>query len=267
MLEMPAPSVIPRATANDARLRFTLDEVVRGRETIVPPGRFFQIDRGIDELVPRRGPELTRRFVKLLHELNGQAVVDHDEFETFQSLSRNQPASLAFVDIEATGFTPGTPLFLVGLVMIEDGQLRVRQLLARDYTEEGALLFHLWKLFVDVRTVISFNGKTYDLPYIRDRMVYHGYRMGEGLEHIDLLHEGRRRYKDHLVNCKLQTLERAICGRGRVEDIAGAEIPEAYHDFVRTGNAVEMRGIVHHNALDLVTMVEVVLFMLEGRTL
>ena len=91
--------------------------------------------------------------------------------------------------------------------------------------------------------------------------------MGEGLEHIDLLHEGRRRYKDHLVNCKLQTLERAICGRGRVEDIAGAEIPEAYHDFVRTGNAVEMRGIVHHNALDMVTMVEVVLFMLEGRTL
>ena len=89
MLEMPAPSVIPRATANDARLLFTLDDVVRGRETIVPPGRFFLIDRGIDELVPRRGQELTRRFVKLLHELNGQAVVDHDEFRRNKPYCRN----------------------------------------------------------------------------------------------------------------------------------------------------------------------------------
>ena len=98
-------------------------------------------------------------------------------------------------------------------------------------------------------------------------MVYYGYTMKEGISHIDLLHEGRRRYKDRLVNCKLQTLERAICGRGRTEDIPGAEIPDAYHNFVRTNNAVDMRDILHHNALDLVTMVEVVLFMLEGRTL
>jgi uncharacterized protein YprB with RNaseH-like and TPR domain len=265
-LELPPPSVIPRATADDARIRFRLNDVIEGREAITPPGRFFLIDRDVDELLPRRGPELTRRFSQLIRKINGQTEIEHDEHDTFQSLLHTGPGALAFVDIEATGFTPGTPLFLVGLIVIEEDRLRVRQLLARDYTEEGALLFSLWKTFQDVRTVVSFNGKTYDLPYIRDRMVYYGYRLSE-VEHIDLLHEGRRRYKDRLVNCKLQTLERAICGRGRVEDIPGAEIPEAYHNFVRTNNAAEMRDILHHNALDLVTMVEVVLFMLEGRTL
>ena len=232
----------------------------------MPPGRFYLLDQAIDAWLPRRGPELTRRFVELVRRINTQSRVEHDEFETFGALTSTPPEGLVFVDIEATGFTPGTPLFLVGLIMIEDGDLRVRQLLARDYTEEGALLFYLWKLLADVRTIVSFNGKSYDLPYIRDRMVYYGYRMSD-LDHIDLLHEGRRRYKDRLVNCKLQTLERAICGRGRVEDISGREIPDAYHDYVRTGNAVDMRDILHHNALDLVTMVEVVLFMLEGRSL
>jgi len=243
-----------------------LDKVIEGHEAFTPSGRFFLIERDVEALLPRRGLELTRRFAELIKRINGQTEVEHDEHGTFQSLLHTGPEALAFVDIEATGFTPGTPLFLIGLIVIEDNRLRVRQLLARDYTEEGALLFNFWKTFQDVRTVVSFNGKTYDLPYIRDRMIYYGYRLSE-VEHIDLLHEGRRRYKERLVNCKLQTLERAICGRGRVEDIPGAAIPEAYHNFVRTNNAVEMRDILHHNALDLVTMVEVVLFMLEGRTL
>jgi uncharacterized protein YprB with RNaseH-like and TPR domain len=266
-LELPPPSVIPKATAEDARIRFALDDVAEGVETFVPPGRFYMIDKPINRWLPRRGPELTRRFLALLEQINKKAVIEHDAYETFGPLTATPAAGLAFVDIEATGFTPGTPLFLVGLIMVENGELRVRQLLARDYTEEGALLYHLWKLTGDVRTVISFNGKTYDLPYIRDRMVYYGYRLVDHLEHIDLLHEGRRRYKDRLVNCKLQTLERAICGRGRTEDIPGREIPDAYHDYVRTGNAVDMRDILHHNALDLITMVEIVLFMLEGRDL
>ena len=263
----PPPSVIPRATANDARIRLDLSDVIEGKETFTPPGRFFSIDRDVCELMQRRGPELTRRFTQLLEGVSGQTNLEHDEHGTFQSLSSTRSDALAFVDIEATGFTPGTPLFLVGLILVEGGKLRVRQLLARDYTEEGALLFYLWKALQNIDTVVSFNGKSYDLPYIRDRMVYYGYTMKEGIAHIDLLHEGRRRYKDRLVNCKLQTLERAICGRGRTEDIPGAEIPEAYHNFVRTNNATDMRDIIHHNALDLVTMVEVVLFMLEGRTL
>lgn len=265
--ELPPPSYVPKATASDARIRLCLDDVASGSVAHTPPGSFYLIDQDVASIVPRRGHELERRFRALLDRLHGCETVAHDPFETFGALSSSPPESLLFVDIEATGFTPGTPLFLVGLITAGEEGLRVRQLLARDYTEEGALLYYMWKLMHDVRTVVSFNGKTYDVPYIRDRMTYYGYRVTEAAAHIDLLHEGRRRFKDRLVNCKLQTLERAICGRGRIEDIPGADIPEAYHAFVRTGNAVEMRDILHHNALDLVTMDEIVLFMLEGREL
>ena len=35
----------------------------------------------------------------------------------------------------------------------------------------------------------------------------------------------------------MQTLEQAICGRRRRGDIPGRDIPLAYHDFVRSGDA------------------------------
>ena len=73
---------------------------------------------------------------------------------------------------------------------------------------------------------------------------------------MDLLHEARRIYKKDLPNCKLQTLERHICGRERDDDIPGSEIPAAYNEFVRTGNAHKIRSILMHNLYDIFTMAD-----------
>jgi uncharacterized protein len=74
--------------------------------------------------------------------------------------------------------------------------------------------------------------------------------------HLDLLGESRRAWGRRLPNCKLQTLEHRICGRLREDDIPGHLIPEAYHEYVRTGDARQMLGVLHHNLLDLVTMAD-----------
>jgi hypothetical protein len=76
------------------------------------------------------------------------------------------------------------------------------------------------------------------------------------LIHCDLLHHARRRWKHQLPNCKLQTLERVVCRRHRKQDIPGREIPNAYHDFVRSGDAWLIRSVLHHNALDLITLLQ-----------
>ena len=77
--------------------------------------------------------------------------------------------------------------------------------------------------------------------------------------HCDLLHHARHTWHGRLPNCKLQTLERYLCGRNRVGDIPGQEIPLAFHDFVRTNDGWLMKSILHHNALGLVTSLEVAL--------
>jgi uncharacterized protein YprB with RNaseH-like and TPR domain len=81
--------------------------------------------------------------------------------------------------------------------------------------------------------------------------------------HYDVLHHARRRWKRVLPNCKLQTLEQVVCRRHRREDISGSEIPLAYHDYVRTGDDRQMKLILHHNAMDLVTLVQIALRLAE----
>jgi uncharacterized protein YprB with RNaseH-like and TPR domain len=83
------------------------------------------------------------------------------------------------------------------------------------------------------------------------------------LIHCDLLHHARRRWGKQLPDCRLQTLERHVCRRRRDEDIPGHEIPAAYHDFVRTGDAWLIRSVLHHNALDLITLLQLAMLAVQ----
>lgn len=82
--------------------------------------------------------------------------------------------------------------------------------------------------------------------------------------HLDLLHDARRRWKGRLANCRLQTLETHLCRRSRSGDIPGSEIPAAYHQFVRDGEAGQLQAILHHNLLDMLTMVQLVSLLLTS---
>jgi uncharacterized protein YprB with RNaseH-like and TPR domain len=194
------------------------------------------------------------------------------------------PRSTLFLDLETCGFA-GSMAFLVGLVW-NDGGLVVDQLLARTYAEERAVLATLWQIAAENRVLVTFNGKSFDWPMVHDRSTrYHLGRDMRGLNarrpatarpaeglgrddarpelvHCDLLHHARRRWKGLLPNCRLQTLERTICGRVRHDDLPGSLVPAAYHAFVRTGRTHELGAILRHNALDLVTLAQLVCRML-----
>lgn len=165
---------------------------------------------------------------------------------------------LLFFDIESTGLATA-PLFLIGAMSVEDGnvvagRMVVRQFLARNYAEESAVV----RLFLDATEratdLVSFNGKSYDLPFIRTRAVLHRIPCEPDLGHIDLLHASRREWGHRLPNCRLQTLEREILKEPRPPDIPGGEIPDAYHAFVRSGDARDVVTILEHNRRDLVTL-------------
>jgi uncharacterized protein YprB with RNaseH-like and TPR domain len=83
------------------------------------------------------------------------------------------------------------------------------------------------------------------------------------LPHRDLLYDARRRWRAVLPDCRLQTVERRILGRGREDDIPGHAIPDAYHAFVRTGDAADVVRILDHNVTDLVSLAAI-LARMEG---
>ena len=105
--------------------------------------------------------------------------------------------------------------------------------------------------------LVTFNGKSYDAPFLMTRAFTHGVKMTLPRHHLDLLHASRRRWKDDLRDCKLQTLEYHICRRKRVGDVAGSEVPGIYHDYVKRGDPYALVPVFHHNLLDVITMAEI----------
>jgi len=172
------------------------------------------------------------------------------------------PKNLCFLDLETCGFS-GSPLFLIGMCYIQNGNLVLDQLFARDYNEESAIISAFWTIFQAYKALVTFNGKSFDWPFLEERSFIHGQQPFQPEFHLDLLHESRRRWSNRLPDCKLQTLEKIFCRRQRIGDLPGSQIPQAYHDFVN--NPLEpsaMSAAVHHTALDIITMAELVLVML-----
>lgn len=166
-----------------------------------------------------------------------------------------KPHEVIFFDTETTGLN-NEPLFLVGMLAQVEGQPFIRQMLARDYTEEPAVLASAHRLLADAGLLVSYNGTTFDLPYLHNRMRYHRLARMNAPNHLDLLQVARRKLGRSLGNCRLQTLELHLCRRRRHEDIPGAEIPQAYHDFVADGEASRICRIIEHNSYDVITLAE-----------
>jgi hypothetical protein len=168
------------------------------------------------------------------------------------------PYDLLLLDLETCGLA-GSALFLVGLLRWVENRLTVELLLARNYNEERAVLVSLWERIQPTTLLVTFNGKSFDWPMVLDRTAR--YRLFPGSlpfqpRHVDVLHHARRRWGRQFGNCRLQTLERHICGRSRSGDIPGSQIPAAYQQFVRTGATAKMDPILQHNAIDLVTLLD-----------
>jgi uncharacterized protein YprB with RNaseH-like and TPR domain len=160
---------------------------------------------------------------------------------------------LAVMDLETLGFW-GCPVFLVGLLILEGGRLVTCQLLARDYPEEAGILAAAAEMLAGRRLLVTFNGKSYDVPCFRERAVYHGVaeRLPD-LRHVDVLHPARRRFRERLPDCRLVTLERAVCGIHRTGDVPSRDVPEAYHRYAATGDARWVEPVLHHSRVDLLT--------------
>jgi uncharacterized protein YprB with RNaseH-like and TPR domain len=190
-------------------------------------------------------------YARILHPLGRGSLAD-------PHLSRLSCGFLLF-DLETLGFL-GHPVFLVGLMRRRPGRppragrLEVLQFLARDYTEEEAILSAFIREAGRSKRWVSFNGKSFDLPFLRERAAFYGLRLPRPREHLDLLHAARRVYRRVLPNCRLQTLEASLFGRYRFRDLGGAEIPAAYHAWVRTGDPRAMGRILLHNRNDLVSL-------------
>jgi uncharacterized protein len=175
----------------------------------------------------------------------------------------HEPEDYVLIDIETLGLF-SRPIILFGIGVIENGQLVVRQFLLRDIVEEqAALVATVEHLSGDRPALVSFNGKSFDLPYITDRLAYYGMPTPTRIPHFDVLHFSRRRWKDQFPSLRLSALEREILGVCRNDDIPGQMVPEFYETYLRSGNIGPLVPIVEHNRQDVVSLALLFFHLLE----
>ena len=184
-------------------------------------------------------------------------------------------ARMLFVDLETTGLAggAGTYAFLVGCAWYQDGGLRVRQFFLSDFGAERVLLEAVGEVAAQCGAVVTFNGKSFDLPLIETRYLINRLQTPfTGIPHVDMLHPARRLWrhderdgpgdaarvalKPRSVegSCRLTALEQTLCGFVREGDVPGFEIPSRYFHYVRTGDARGLAAVMEHNRLDLVSL-------------
>jgi len=177
---------------------------------------------------------------------------------------------LIFCDIETTGLSSANPLFLIGTMVFGESGPRLQLYLARDLNEEKAVL-SAFGARLRGKTLVTFNGKSFDWPFIESRATRNLVKLPAPQGHFDLLFAARRRWRSQLPNCRLQTLEMGVCGRGRMGDIPSSQIPERFYDYLEMAGtpgqgAHLLAPILFHNALDVLTMAELICHLAEDKS-
>src|SRR5438094_788089 len=165
-----------------------------------------------------------------------------------------------FLDTETTGLSGGTGtyVFLIGVAHFAGKELILRQHLLLDLGAERAFIAALKKEIEPFRACASYNGKAFDLPIIRTRFVM-AIRSELTIDdsHLDLLHPARRLWRDRFGSTSLKQLEESVLDDGRIADVPGWLIPDAYFHYLRKRDPAIIAPVLEHNARDVISLVRI----------
>jgi len=251
------PDEVKKRILSDLKLIYGIGEVT---EHILKKEGYKTIEDLIEH--PRFGSE-AKRLLEIIDKCDTYQIVDcigrwvprSHPLVLHCSAFHNKEDFVIF-DIETMGLF-NRPIILLGIAQISDDQLLINQYLLRDIEEEPAALMRFLSHINEKSVFITFNGRTFDIPYVRERLAY--YRIKGDLEkpHFDILHFSRRAWQDCVPNCRLNTLEKYLLGVERKDDVPSALVPDFYKTYMKTGNIGPLIPIIEHNKQDLITLANI----------
>ena len=234
-----------------SRPRVAIEDLVPGHFHTTSHGRCFVVQEHypLDHL---HGDLILSTFLDLTPTIAAQVARD-------DALASVNLRRACFLDTETTGLSggAGTMAFVVGLGSFTEQTFCLHQYFLRDPGDEPAMIETLAKQLGQFEALISFNGIAFDVPILENRFILARTRPPtQGLPHLDLLHPARRLWRYSLPSCRLGALEHEVLGlRREQDDVPGGVIPLIYRDYLRTGDAREIKRILYHNAVDILSLV------------
>ncbi len=245
-------STRPPAFRNEPR-----DESPLPIETLLNHGNLIENDHGSYFHIPTNYEVDYRHGGRTLDDWLQQDLAGAALFVGDERLGRVDPRRCLFLDTETTGLGSASVAFLVGVGFFTDNGFEVAQFFLRNPAEEPAMLLALQRLMQDFDALVTFNGRSFDVPLLESRYTMNRQRLSfANWANPDLLFPARKLWKRRLESCRLSNLEIEVLGVERTgEDVPGMMIPHLYYEYVQTNNAREMQRVVYHNLIDILSMV------------
>ena len=161
--------------------------------------------------------------------------------------------NICFLDIETTGLSSRyNEVILIGALCLEEDSIYINQFFAENIDEEQELLEVFEQFLNKFEYIITYNGTSFDLPFLRKRFDYFDIDHNiDSISHLDLLKLVRKNKKIlKLENCKLKTVERSL-KIYREDTISGKESVNLYKNYERTKDLYKKEIILKHNYDDI----------------
>ena len=170
-----------------------------------------------------------------------------------KSISLTERENFKFMDIETLGLS-NVPIILIGIAELKGNRIISTQYFLREIYEEGAVIEAYLSHLDEDSVHVTFNGKSFDVPFIKNRCLYNRIDANMDFPHLDLMYFAKNLWKDQLPNCQLQTIERELFGIEREGDVPGQYIPDYYNAYLNEKNIGPIVPIIEHNRQDIVSL-------------
>lgn len=161
--------------------------------------------------------------------------------------------NIGVLDIETTGLNPQWSECILGGIY-KYGEGKLFQFLAENRTRECETLEAFISEIAELDAVITYNGKYFDIPFLEQRLRFHGLPVMKEVYNLDLYRviSGHSPLKSLLPNLKQKTVENYMgLWSSREDEISGAESAELYKHYEATADEESERKILLHNKDDV----------------
>jgi len=164
------------------------------------------------------------------------------------------PTKVAFFDIETNGLADGSVAFCLGLGRWTGESFAISQIALDEVGNEKDTLEKFSEMLADCEALVTFNGKSFDVPRTRSRLKAHGLPdpFAE-LYHLDLLHLARRLFPTR-SSLGLTELEKDLLFFHRAHDVPGSEAPPRYRRYQNSRDPEPLIALFDHNRLDILSL-------------
>lgn len=161
--------------------------------------------------------------------------------------------NVCFFDIETTGFNRNKDIvYLVGLLIYKGTDYLLKQYLLESIDEENKLLECLITDFNDCECLVTFNGDSFDIPFLNSKYKNHNIDYSIPMEKsVDIYKIIRNnKYLFDLKSFKLKSIEKYL-GVNREDTLSGKECISLFYDYLNNKNEISKKLILQHNYDDL----------------